>query len=361
MGESTTGRAIRTLLRAGVRAGAFPGAVAAWGKPGEPEIAVAGRTALRPGGTVVRPDTWYDLASLTKPLATTTLFLLVRREGRLDLGTRVGDLLPGAGAWGDVTAAELLTHTSGLPSWRPLYALSDRPADAVDALLALPPERPRGERAVYSCLGFILLAAMIETALGAPLPAAFDDRVRRPLGLEGIGFDPPRHASKARGAVFPRSEQLLVAAGGLPLDRVPALAPNAPDDGNARFLGGAAGNAGLFGVAAAVHELAAQYLSGHSRLLTAEEIGLATRVRTTVGETRSLGWMLAASPGSSAGPALSPRSVGHTGFTGSSVWVDPDRCLVLVLLSNRHHPLHRESHLHPVRRTFHRLASDPSR
>jgi CubicO group peptidase (beta-lactamase class C family) len=131
-----------------------------------------------------------------------------------------------------------------------------------------------------------------------------------------------------------------------------------PDDGNARFLGGVAGNAGLFGTVAGVLGMARAWLEP-GLLLTADEIALATADRTAgLGQARGLGWQLAATPGCSAGSALSPSSFGHTGFAGASLWVDPTRGTALALLGNRVHPAHRPTDLHPLRRRFHRIVID---
>jgi len=135
------------------------------------------------------------------------------------------------------------------------------------------------------------------------------------------------------------------------------MADAQPDDGNARFLGGVAGNAGLFGSARGVSLLAAEYLPGGGRLLTSEEAELATTSATGgLEQERGFGWQLASTSGCSAGAGLSPRSFGHTGFTGVSVWADPSTRGVFVLLTNRNHPEQREIDLHPLRRRFHVLA-----
>jgi CubicO group peptidase (beta-lactamase class C family) len=140
-------------------------------------------------------------------------------------------------------------------------------------------------------------------------------------------------------------------------DFVPAYEAGFPDDGNSRFLGGVAGNAGLFGTAAGVLALTAEYLPGSGRLLTKSEVAEATSNHTEGKEqARGLGWQLAASPGCSAGPGLPPKAFGHTGFTGVSTWFDPLRREGWVLLTNRLHPGGRASDLHPLRRRFHSLA-----
>jgi CubicO group peptidase (beta-lactamase class C family) len=212
----------------------------------------------------------------------------------------------------------------------------------------------------YSCPGFILLGLALERILAAPLDVLFARRVLAPLGLtEAAGFRPSPKRPLAGAASSPSVEVRKCRELEEDPATVPPMAANMPDDGNARFLGGVAANAGLFGTAAAVHRLASQYVVGAGELLEPDEIALATTPTgggTAQGEQlRGLGWQLARSPGCSAGPALSATAFGHTGFTGTSVWVDPERRAVLVLLMNRHHPGHHEVDLHPLRRRLHAL------
>jgi CubicO group peptidase (beta-lactamase class C family) len=154
-------------------------------------------------------------------------------------------------------------------------------------------------------------------------------------------------------------ERRLLAELGFAAVPPPAAAGIIPcDDGNARGLGGAAGNAGLLGCAAGVAQLAAEYLPGGGELITGEEAALTARCFTTgLEQARGIGWQLAATPGCSAGPGLSERAFGHTGFSGTSVWVDPETGTVYVLLGNRLHPGGRTPDLAPLRRGFNRLAS----
>ena len=355
--------AVEDLLQRAVRAGVSPGAVAAWGVAGsDPRIAAAGHRRLVPHPEPADGDTWYDLASLSKPLVTGTLALLALREGTLALSSTVGETI-GAAAGRPIASAtvrQLLAHESGLPAWAPLYALAAAPERVVEAVVSIELAAPPGERVVYSCLGFILLGLMLERVLGQPLDVAFGERVVGPLGLAGaIGFHPDPEAHRlAGGAAAPAVERRLCAARSLDPSTIPPVGTALPDDGNARFLSGVAGNAGLFGTAAGVHRLAGQYLGAVSQLLQPREISLAIAATAGAdgGQVRGLGWQLASSPGCSAGPALPPEAFGHTGFTGSSVWVDPRRRSVLVLLANRHHPGHHTVDLHPLRRRFHSLA-----
>ncbi len=355
---------VAELLDRAVRAGMAPGAVAAWGPGGAdpPRQVAAGYARLVPVREPATESTWYDLASLTKPLVTGTLALLAVRERELGLDSTVGKVIGEAAGRpiGNATVRQLLAHSSGLPAWAPLYALAGEPQLAVEAVLSLELVGWPGQRVEYSCPGFILLAAMLERVFGQPLDVAFRERVVEPLGLaRGRGIPSQTYvAPLAGGAAEPAIERRLCTGRDLDPSRIPRVGPGLPDDGNARFLSGVAGNAGLFGTAAGVHRLASQYLRSASQLLHPNEIATATAIAAggDGGQIRGLGWQLASSPGCSAGPALPASAFGHSGFTGTSVWVDPRRQAVFVLLANRHHPGHHEVDLHPLRRRFHTLA-----
>lgn len=354
---------LRLLLERAVRAGSAPGIVAAWeaATDSSPRTIEVGRATFVPRSQSVAPETWFDLASLTKPLVVGTLVLLMMRDGAFSEGTTVGEILPETSPTpvGTRTVRQLLTHSSGLPAWAPLYtATGGDPTRALGALMDLEIGEP-GVHVVYSCPGFILLGMMIERLSGAGLAEVFNERVLEPLGLgDVIGFLPDPTFPIAGGAATPMAEQRLLAERGLGPEEIPAVIPAGPDDGNSRFLGGVAGNAGLFGTAEGVLSLALVYL-GAGEFLTSDEIILATTDRTPgLEQGRGFGWQLASSPGCSAGPALDPSAFGHTGFTGTSLWIDPTRKLAMTLLTNRVHPGHRPTDLHPLRRRFHQLAID---
>ena len=318
--------------------------------------------AAEVGGGPVAADLLFDLASLTKPLATTTLLLLACRDG-LDLRAPISEVLPelAGGSWRDVTFLQCASHTAGFPAWAPLYALGPATRQGyLESLDRIRPEAPPGARVEYSCLGFIAIGIALERGGGADLQTMFREMIAEPLGVaDESGFAPRAFTPVAGGETDWFVETKLLAERGFAGTPPAVVAGVAPcDDGNARALGGSAGNAGLFGSAAAVARLAGEYLPEGGDLLSAEEAQRATRCVTDgLQQARGLGWQLAASPGCSAGPALSPRAFGHTGFTGTSVWVDPDDGRVLVLLMNRLHPGGRASDLHPARRRFHDLAT----
>ncbi len=355
--------AVGSLLHGAVQAGVVPSAIALWGRPGEPlNQAMAGHARIVPKLAPPSPDTWYDLASLTKPLVVGTLTLLAVREGKLQLETTVGDLFDASPAQTPIAAAtvtQLLAHWSGLPAWRPLYALGTDPRDVVNTVLGLELSASPGDRVEYSCLGFILLGKALEKAHGAPLEKIFSDRVLGPLHLEDtLGFHvDPVMRTVAGGSVSAEPELRMTAEMGQPPSSVPSVGPAKPQDGNARFLGGAAGNSGLFGTAEGVFRLASEYVTGAGSLLTPGEIEASTSpVAADLHQVRGLAWQLGLTPGCSAGRRFGPSAFGHVGFTGTSVWVDPSLGAVFVLLTNRCHPDFREGDLHPLRRRFHALA-----
>ena len=340
-----------------------PAAVAEWGRAGgEPRNVVVGSARQVPVREPASNRTWFDLASLTKPLVTTTLVMIAFRKGDWALETTVGEILGELrdADVGDVNVGQLLTHTSGLPAWLPLYCLAGGyPGRLVEKLGSVRLVETPGDRVVYSCVGFVILGMMLERTFGSDLASVFRQEVTGKLGIDdelGLHPDPGTHSLSGEAA-SPVVESRLVEELGFDQRWIPPMAPGLPDDGNARFLGGTAGNAGLFGTAAGVFRLAKEFLGG--TLFNREEIDMATILRTEgLEQARGLGWQLASSPGCSAGPALSPQAFGHTGFTGVSVWIDPEIEGIFVLLTNRNHPGQRENDLHPFRRRFHTLARE---
>jgi CubicO group peptidase (beta-lactamase class C family) len=357
------GSMVGELLQRAIQAGVAPAVVAEWGRAGEDITReVLGVSTLVPERVEASADTWFDLASLTKPLVTTTLTLIAFRSGAINPSTRAGEVLDELRDTdvGDLEVDALLTHTSGLPAWLPLYCLAEgRPELLPSRLTQVALDAPPGERVVYSCVGFVILGLMLARLADKPLDSLFRSEVVAVLGLDDqLGFRSELATqSLAEGAGRPTAETRLVSELGLDRCWIPPLASGLPDDGNARFLDGVAGNAGLFGTARGVLALASEYLPGGGSLLTGDEAERSTSVRSAgLGQGRGWRWQSASTAGCSAGPGLSPRGFGHTGFTGVSVWCDPAKRGVFVLLTNRNHPAQRENDLHPLRRRFHSLA-----
>jgi len=339
---------IGDAMQAAVANGVFPGAVLFVRLRGQVACHQAfGNAALVPAVEPACLDTLYDLASLTKPLATVTTVLLLVRDGRLTLDDLVKKHVPECVGHpiGELTIWHLLTHSSGLPSWRPFYeriAQEDqlRPgllgSDAARArMLTLiaeePLEYPAGTRSVYSDLGFMLLGMVVERVTGHTLEAYCREQVFKPMQTPLM---------------------FLGAKGEHPLD-LHTIAPTEQEswrgrllrgevhDENAHALGGVSGHAGLFGTAAAVSTVTGQWLDsyvGRGWLLPSELVRkFVTKQDRVTGSSWALGWDTPSAP-SSSGSRFSPASFGHLGYTGTSIWIDPQAELEVILLSNRVHP-----------------------
>jgi CubicO group peptidase (beta-lactamase class C family) len=262
-----------------------------------------------------------------------------------------------------ITVRELLTHTSGLPAWRPLYVLAeDERERAAGAIANLELEYKPGTRVIYSDLGFITLGILLERLTGQRLAELAQREIFEPLQLKQTFFNPEIALQTGIAACETGNayEMNMAEATGTATYKKPRqrLIWGEVHDGNAYFLGGAAGHAGLFSTASEVFALAQQYIAQSSRLLTPETCKL-FRQNMTEGleEARSLGWQLASTKDSTAGLDLPPDSFGHSGFTGTSLWIDAEHQRVFILLTNRTHA--RElpfANINAVRRQFHSLA-----
>lgn len=331
---------------------AFPGAVALVARHG---IIVArrafGKAQVVPEPRPMKEDSVFDLASLTKPLATTTLALQLLEDGALRLDDTVARFFAEFGSRGkeNILIRHLLTHTSGLPAWAPLYTDGRPPAKVISILADTDLAYATGTKVEYSCLGYILLGRIIELIAGEDLAALTTKRICQPLGLTDTYFLPERPDTALLARIVPTEHgnhyerRPGAMAGGRPKPWVrDYLIHGEVHDGNAHFMGGISGNAGLFGTAADVATIAQTLLNGGSmrgaRLLSPRTIALATMNHTSgLNENRGFGWSLPGS-GSSAGDLLFGSAFGHTGFTGTSVWVDPALDLIILLFTNRVHP-----------------------
>ena len=340
-------RSARDLLERAVAARAFPCAVAEVGNAtGVTWREAVGAVTYEPGARRADTATVFDLASLTKVLATSLSAMQAVDRGLLGLGDPASKHLPvlAVGHLATASIEDLLAHTAGLPAWLPLYRGIRGVDPAIDQIRHEPLAYRPGSTSVYSDLGFIVLGRLLEVVRGRRLDLQFED-VAQSLGLaDSIGFRPAR----VRGVTFAPTELDLAWRGRLLEGEV--------HDENAWALGGVAGHSGLFGTAEAVGVLARhllQVLGGRSGLVsTATARRFTTRRPGIPGSSRALGWdtML---PTSSCGRLMSPTAVGHTGFTGTSLWVDPERGRYAVLLTNRVHPTRHNDGIQGVRMAFH--------
>jgi CubicO group peptidase (beta-lactamase class C family) len=330
-----------------IRRGAFPGAALAVGRWSHVVIERGmGRTGSFPGDPAVDPDlTVYDLASLTKVVGTTSAVMLLVEDGRMGLDDPVSAYLPEyvGGGRERVTIRHLLTHTSGLPDWANLTGPTER--DVLAAAVRVPLQNAPGMRVRYTDVGFVILWAAAERAAGEPLYRLLDRRLFAPLAMHSTTFNMGEGCRRCAGTAR--------AQGAAFQGRV--------HDPISRRMGGITGNAGLFSTVHDVARFAAMMANGGVldgvRVFREQTVREFTRRQPGTG-TRALGWDTPGEPGSGpAGSRVSSRSFGHTGFTGTSIWIDPDRGTWVVLLANRTY-VDGPNRMQALRRTLHDRVSD---
>ncbi|MGH7504632.1 MAG: serine hydrolase, partial [Longimicrobiales bacterium] len=335
---------VDSIMRFGILSGAAPGAAVAIGRHGRlVHMRGYGRLDAQSAAGNVTDSTIYDLASLTKVVATTSAIMVLVEEGRVHLDAPVSDYLP---EWGGspekrrVTVRNLLLHDAGLPAWSALFRSARGKRAFLERIAAIPLDYEPGTKTVYSDLGAILLGLIVERVADAPLDVFVQERVFGPLGLRDTGFNPIWWVDAPIGVASADDE------GDQLRERI---APSESDgdgfrytqgnvhDQNAYAIGGVAGHAGLFSSARDLAVFSQMMLNGGfyggRRILSEETVREFTR-RHSKASTRALGWDTPG-PGSSAGAFFSPSSFGHTGFTGTSIWIDPERDVFVILLTNR--------------------------
>lgn len=330
---------VHQLVLSGLEQGAYPCAALA--------VGIGQEVFLKRTYGGCTEHTLFDMASVTKILSPTMIALRFLEAGRLRLSDRVADFFPDApGDKKDITLLHLLTHTSGIPDHVYFSDYTDDPADAAKVILNHPLEQSPGSDPIYTCLGYILLGKILEQTGGAPLDILAREHVFAPLGMKRTGYHPqgdaaPTEADPATGIPFR----------GIVSDR------------NARFLGGISANAGVFSdlndmilFAKMLACGGGAYLS-HATLQTA----IADHTPDSRGEHRGLGFLLASTPESFLGDGMSQRSYGHTGFTGTSIAIDPETGLWVVLLTNRICPTRTNTKLFPLRPLIHNAAAAEAR
>jgi CubicO group peptidase (beta-lactamase class C family) len=352
----------KAFLEQAVKDGAFPGAVALIALGGRVVAHWAiGRAQVEPQERPMHLDTIFDLASLTKPLAGATAALVLLEDGAWRLDDAVAQFIPefAVGGKGDITLRQLLTHSSGLAAWAATYAHARDPESALRYICSLPLTYLPGSSVQYSDVGFSMIGHLVRRVTGAGLDALLVRRVWEPLGMIDTAYLPaeslrPRIAATERGNRF---ERVMLSSRGESFDgwRDHVLLGEV-NDGNTHYaLGGISSHAGLFSSAGDVLKFATMYLGQGPPVLSAATIAAATSDHTTgLPQARGLGWELAPRAG---GDLLSARAFGHTGFTGTSLVIDPERKLVVILLTNRTHPDANNERIETVRPRFHNLVA----
>jgi CubicO group peptidase (beta-lactamase class C family) len=318
-----------SLMRAAIAEGAAPGAALAVGRYGR-LVHLRGYGTLDYSATTqpATPTSLYDLASLTKVVATTTAAMILEEAGKLDLDRTVSSYVPELKAPDKtaITVRMLLTHSGGFEAYAPLYQTLRGRAEYLAAINERPLAYPPGTRAVYSDWDMVLLQAVIERITATTLDQYVEGHLTRQLGMSDTRFRPDTSDTALRQRIAPTT-----------YDAIRGQLRGTVHDGNAWALGEVSGHAGLFSTARDLAVFAQTLLNGGTygdvRLVAPQTVARWT-ARQGPGASRALGWDTPA-PNSSAGHYFSPRSFGHTGFTGTSMWIDPERGLFVVLLMNR--------------------------
>jgi serine-type D-Ala-D-Ala carboxypeptidase len=366
---------VEEALEEGIRKRAYPGAVLRVSRDDEVvfEKAVGARTVV-PEPVPMRVDTIFDLSSLTKCLATTPAIFLLARDRRLALDDRVTRFFHNFGVHGKdrVTFRQLLTHSSGLAAHRDYYRevakleqrgrlnfVASRGAKewVYEQVHREKPESFPGTRSVYSDLGFMLLGQAVETITGQGLDRFCRARIFAPLGLETLSFVDLTQVRVGRVALL--SDRIAATQKCAWRKRV--LCGEVGDE-NAYAMGGVAGHAGLFGNAKDVDALGGALmkgLAGDEGLLTeAMTREMWTRDASIPESTRTLGWDTPSPAGSMAGSKMSASTVGHLGFTGTSIWMDLERRIRIIFLTNRVHPDRDSTRIKEFRPLIHDLVME---
>jgi CubicO group peptidase (beta-lactamase class C family) len=349
---------LERLLAARVAAGWMTGAQWWVGSHGlAVSYGAVGTATVDSDGDTVTEDTAFDLGSLTKPLATATLLVMLEREGQLDIEASLGAVLAEIRGFplAEQSLLSLASHTAGLAAWAPLYLQASSLDGYVTEILRREPERAGGT--LYSDLGYVLLGAVLERVTGRGLDALFDERLAAPLGLARTGFaasgcEFPDAAATERGNSYERDMAGNEGAGHRWRREIPR---GQVHDANAHGLGGVAGHAGLFGTANEVARIAGEIL--RPRVLPLDERARGRMLRVTPGSDGRTVGMVVASRSAAARGILPDDSPGHTGFTGTSLWLDVASERRYVLLTNRVHPHVPQRDFQWLRRAFHRLAA----
>jgi beta-N-acetylhexosaminidase len=341
------------VIEAAIKDKAFPGATLAVGYRGKVSLHSFGKQTYEAKSRNIAIDTMYDIASLTKVVATTTIVAKLA-EGdfpvRLDLDANVERYLP---EWSSgpqpewrhrVTVRHLLTHTSGLPPFKEYWRSSKSKRDTLDKIFAEPLDYEPGTKEVYSDLGIILMAEIIERLTGQKLDTLAREYIFSPLAMSSTMFKPPKK-------LWPE-----IAPTEIDNQYRHRLIQGEVHDENAAAIGGVSGHAGVFSTAPDLTAFCQMLLNGgvyaHQRVLRRATISEFIEPQQLSGGTRTLGWAVPTEGGSS-GHFMGPHTFGHTGFTGTSIWIDPDRQLFVVFLTNRVHPTRENQKLAKVRPALH--------
>lgn len=336
---------ISTLIQNSISEKVFPGAVA-YILTTEKVIyhEAFGFRCVKPKRLPMLHSTLFDLASLTKPIVVGTLCMQLVESGKLSLRRPVQEYLPEFRQKG-VTLTHLLTHTSGLPAWLPLYLRAESREHVVSYLGQIALESQPGEKTVYSCLGYIVLGKLLERVTEQPLDRLSEERIFAPLGMEWTRFKPPQEWHKNCAATEDSNSFERRMVNYERYDWREGVIIGQVHDENAHFLGGISGNAGLFSSSTDLGKFCKALMdNGGNPLLRPESLNKMRQVVSAEGERRCIGWIVTDDGG-----------LYHTGFTGTSIRICLKRKLAAILLTNRVHPDADRRGIIEFRRMFHNV------
>lgn len=321
---------IEEVVQEGLDRGRMPGCVVLVGRNGKVVYHRAfGHRQLVPEKQEMKTDTVFDLASLTKPIATATCVMLLVEQGRVELDAPVRQYLPDFGVNGKevITVRQLLTHTGGLIPDNSLRDYADGPATAFRRINELKPWVEPGSKFAYTDVGFIVLAEIVRHVTGKDIHEFSQEVLFKPLGMSETGYV-PSETLRARAAVTQERD-------GKPMR-------GEVHDPRAWALGGIAGHAGLFSTASDLAKYAQMMINAGelhgNRVLKPETVRLMTKPVEVSAGLRTLGWDMRSTYSSNRGDLMSASAFGHGGFTGTAIWIDPEQKLFVIFLSNRVHP-----------------------
>jgi CubicO group peptidase (beta-lactamase class C family) len=338
---------VNAIITNAVEDSAFPGAVVLVEKDGKIIFDKAfGHFTYDKNSPSVKLSTLFDLASLTKVISTTTCTMICCDRGLFKLNDKVSEYIPefAQNGKGDITIRNLLLHNSGLPAYKRYYEMYNNAADVLNDIYASKLEYPTGTKTVYSDLGIITLGKIIEKVTGMTLDKFAQKEIFDPLSMRNTMYNPPDSLMKSCAPTeydnYWRHKQIQ----------------GEVHDETASLLGGVAGHAGLFSTAGDIAKVLQMLLQdgkfNGKQIIEPSTVKLFTK-RHSEESSRALGWDTKSESGSSAGILFSADSFGHTGFTGTSVWTDPERELFVIFLTNRVYPTRENHKIYKVRPALH--------
>jgi CubicO group peptidase (beta-lactamase class C family) len=347
-----------------MKQGYFPSAVYLVAEKGEVKFADAvGFAVVEPERIVAKINTIYDLASLTKPLVVALLSAKLLQENEISLEDNLERYFSEFSRHRKILLKNLFSHDSGLRDWMPFYLLVESREKILSFIASVSPEAESGEKVIYSDLNFLILTFLLEKIFGEPIDRIAENEIFKPLKLSRTFYNPPKRflreiAASERGNEYEKNTCL---ERGYSIDKIKwrdYVIWGEVHDGNCWFMNGISGHAGLFSDVMDTFLLAKQFLPSTTSLLKAEICSkFCENLTRGLNEARSLGFQLAETSDSTASEALSKNSFGHLGFTGTSLWIDPQTERIFILFTNRTHNCKPPfTNINSVRKKFHKLA-----